>query len=740
MLKHLKLLFVGTILICINLLIGCNKQEDTATTVKDSEYVYLADFETLDQPTGTYLTEFMVRNDSLYYEYMNYSSTDPLDQYRIYKKPLLTQDIADVVPVSLQVDETGNCYTVNQSDKIIILTSTYSEDSSEETYYLNQYDQTGNLEYRINLSDTIADETDFRYLCTDSNDRVYIATGNQVFLFQADGSFFGTVESSKTIESIGTAADGNVYISYHEFSGSKLAQIDFERRKLSSSNKNFETYSTGLLTSGLNGDLLMNSGSTLYDYTVSTKDATPILNWAESGIIGSSVQYSAVLSDERIAVVSSAKPGTDGLTEFILLEKRPTTNVKDKEVLVLASVYPNTYIKSKIDEFNAKNGKYWIEVKTYAEDTDEDISSAIMAINHDLLNTYDIDLIDLGSISGVDSYSRMGLFEDLNRFLNESKSLHKEDFLEAALEGGTYGDKLITLPTNFTIDAYIAKKEIFGDKKSLTIDDVLALSKEYPAATLYDFGTNKGALFSMLYYYADTFVNWETGKCNFDTDEFVKFLEFADQYPTEQPTNQKTDLERFKEDSLLLLDGYTTSVELYEYYVKSLEGEPFTYIGRPTPDGTSGYIFQMSGDKFAITSKSRHKEGAWAFIEWLHTTYQDVMFSTNKNKLDQQLEEAMQPEYDTDSDGNLIERPAEIMLGNGEIRELYTILTQEEVDVIKDLITSATIPKSDYGSDNKIINIVTEEAQAYFSKDKTAEEVVAIIQNRVQLYMDEMSE
>ena len=61
-------------------------------------------------------------------------------------------------------------------------------------------------------------------------------------------------------------------------------------------------------------------------------------------------------------------------------------------------------------------------------------------------------------------------------------------------------------------------------------------------------------------------------------------------------------------------------------------------------------------------------------------------------------------------------------------------LSQQEADMYIDLVNNT---KKSNISDSTIMQIVTEEAEIYFKGDKSLDEVVEIIQNRVQTYVDE---
>ncbi len=65
--------------------------------------------------------------------------------------------------------------------------------------------------------------------------------------------------------------------------------------------------------------------------------------------------------------------------------------------------------------------------------------------------------------------------------------------------------------------------------------------------------------------------------------------------------------------------------------------------------------------------------------------------------------------------------------------EVYAA-TKEQVDRIREMIDTAQPGKI---MEEKLYDIIREEAQAYFDGQKSAEDVAALIQNRVQTYLDE---
>ena len=102
----------------------------------------------------------------------------------------------------------------------------------------------------------------------------------------------------------------------------------------------------------------------------------------------------------------------------------------------------------------------------------------------------------------------------------------------------------------------------------------------------------------------------------------------------------------------------------------------------------------------------------------------------------------MTVDYLTDSDGNYI------LDENGEKTvspkasywfdddTTYDIdaLTQEQVDQIMELYNSTELVSAD---DEEILNIINEETAGYFAGQKSLDDTVRLIQNRVSLYVAE---
>lgn len=136
-------------------------------------------------------------------------------------------------------------------------------------------------------------------------------------------------------------------------------------------------------------------------------------------------------------------------------------------------------------------------------------------------------------------------------------------------------------------------------------------------------------------------------------------------------------------------------------------GEPLTFIGLPTPDGSSGTQLHANS-MMGICSKGS-RDGAWAFIKYALT------------------EGAKKSSY-----GISVSRPvfesqiAQALESAGE--EGAAPVSQEDVDQFRKLLDNSVY----YGSaSKKTVNIIMEETAPFLAGDRTAEDTARIIQSRV---------
>lgn len=236
------------------------------------------------------------------------------------------------------------------------------------------------------------------------------------------------------------------------------------------------------------------------------------------------------------------------------------------------------------------------------------------------------------------------------------------------------------------------------------------------------------------------FIDFKNGKCDFNSESFIKMLEFANGYLNDIDFATYFDdafwgrfETMFSDESALLMVCYLTDYsDVYRFEHTNFD-DPVTAVGFPCKDRTGTSFVVDSG--FSISEKSPNKEGAWEFVRtMLLPEYQDCAdkFPVRNDSLDKYAAAAMK--YDPDRINNAIVMMGGMALSSSSNSSEIGEPKQEDIDRMNDIIASANGIMS-YNS--SVLEIITEEAASYFSGSKSPEDAASLIQTRVQLYLDE---
>lgn len=176
--------------------------------------------------------------------------------------------------------------------------------------------------------------------------------------------------------------------------------------------------------------------------------------------------------------------------------------------------------------------------------------------------------------------------------------------------------------------------------------------------------------------------------------------------------------------------------------MQGMFGEKIAYVGFPNSE-RSGNLIYPTGGSMGISARSKHKDGAFEFMQTLLSEeYQMSLvsghggwgFPVKKSALEAQFEKDMTPEYYTDENGNQVEE-MKTSWGYDDFNIDIYAAKEDEIAQVRELIGSANRLA---GSVNQqLVNIVTEETEAFFKGQKSAEDTAGVIQNRIQIYVSE---
>ena len=500
------------------------------------------------------------------------------------------------------------------------------------------------------------------------------------------------------------------------------------------------------------------NGDSIYGYKAGAAEGEKIFSWIDSDINRSNMEFFSFLPDGRVVVVTREWQSDNSKVELAIMTATDRSELPEKTTLTYAAMYLGYDVRSQIIEFNKTSDKYRIEVRDYSEfATAEDSSAGLTRLNTEIVAGNVPDMLETGSIP-LRQYAAKGLLEDLWPFIEGDTDIGgRAGVMEHVLNAAEQDGKLYEIFTNFAIRTVAGPKNIVGDRMSWTLADLQeALAKMPEGCAIFgQTDTKTDMLSNVMAQNADSFVDWSTGQCRFDSEDFKALLAFCNSFPAEYDWENSQD--EWEDPYTRIISGKQTLTSVYfsqlrwdflenDGLFKSQGGAAF--IGYPREDGGVGSGFTTNGG-VAMSAACKDKEGAWSFMRTRllsQSTDEESArywsnFPVNKADFDKMVEEAMTVQYEQDENGQpLLDENGQPI----EIKETWWIsddlqleqgaVTQEQYDHFMALYNATD---SVYYFDEAIYDIVADMAGAYFAGDRSLDDTAAQIQSRVTLYVNE---
>ncbi len=424
---------------------------------------------------------------------------------------------------------------------------------------------------------------------------------------------------------------------------------------------------------------------------------------------------------------------------LIRLSVRDIAEISDISELTIAVTRDSDTISSAISEFNANSTRFRIKLEDYSEGMEYSIQGHEMAfddLHMDIISGKNPDMVYLDT-NETALLTGIGAFTDLYEFMDSDTTFTRDAFLSNYLEACETDGKFYSIEPTFMIQTIGAKKKYVGTS-DWSLDDFRSTYGNMPdGMDLFESGNNEKAVLSFLTNDGNSFVDHLNFTCNFDSDEFIGILEFADQFPGVD----EYDFERrsCRSDTSLLSIMYFSSFRDINKQVQGTFGnEEVIFAGFPTNSGEGSKM--LLDRRFSIMEKSQNKDGAWEFIRSLlddshYSSTSDGIPVTEKG-LEIVAESALEKPY--------------FLVDSGEkyyISETFTDWnTGQEIDInpmtpadkerYLDFVRSIKSVTSSVSS-SMISSIISEETDLFFAGEYTSSQAADMIQNRISIMLSE---
>lgn len=641
--------------------------------------------------------------------------------------------------LEMETGERSNIVFGGSPESICVISAIHNEEN--RTIFFNTFGKDGVLIEKKDITKVceeafdLKSETYFQNAAMDAAGRIYVQYyGSQsgVFILDAAGELLKNIPCEEAaILDIQMVGDVLYLVQRFEDTRKKeiLLKIDSKSFNPVEVAEIPDGRSCTYLTSADNDTLWISDYTGIWQYSVSGQSMSKVFDWMEAGVEGKEIKDITVDTKGNVAAILKKQPSAKTQNILYLQQGRKDSSQEEQEkITITIGSGADILLEKTVTQFNASNDKYNVVIEAYEKD--KILTEIIAGKGPDLIRP---------EILGLEIAVEKGIVEDLTPYLEKSENIDREDLYEGVLEEYTIDNKLVCIPPSFDIMAPCGLASELGTEPGWTIEEFMDYIESHRGATIYA-GSSVGD--SRLYLIGnyvnsvqDKLVDYTNKQAYFDTEEFHKIMEYAKGYETLYDNeidhhDAQSVGEKMREGKILLYDFPIKTPTSYMEYKQAFK-EDMVVIGYPSTTGEVNYRISTSRE-FAINANSEQKEGAWEFIEFMLLVQEEEVkdsrsrwndyFSTYMPALNYQFEEAI--------------KDARYYRGQEIDPDIYE-QKKQDIEATWGIIEKAS---QLYGMYDTIGSIAYEEYAEYLNNgpEYTADMAIDKIQNRVQLYLDEM--
>lgn len=737
--KIIKAISLVAILFLGFSLASCGKKEEVRETDSaDDGYEYVATFESIESDLKDGIISNKAIDKDYIYLLVEVQSGDKNNfsvEYNIEKINIKTKD-REII--KLEAGEAGSFSFISRfivfDDGYVFLTISYDAQKEQSMPSIIYTDKEGKQTAIVSL-DRI--EKDFypNEIKADKEGNIYCLLENRICKINKNGELVGNIKFNDWGNSFCVADDGTTYIFLLSRNEGKFVMktADFNKGKLGE-----EIVNSALSVQGINllenGDIFIIGQDEAFLYDVNAQKEELLWKWLDLNM-ESIIDSDIIRNDDGSfnILYQSYIDYSPSEIELVTVNKQERTAENAKTTISLAGFGLDYSLKQQIITFNKKSDKYRIEVTDYL-DMGNDYLENYEKYDVDVIQgKYDIVAIDNNKYV---NYVRQGIITDLYPYLQNDKDINTEELNEKILKAYEINGKLYAVIPYVSLSTIVTAQKYVGDMTTWTTEDVIRLRKENPSKTFFNYVTQDEIVALLLSADYEKYINYETGECHLDTEDFKEILECAKTFPKEIKDDYDKEWERIMDGDIMFCSTCLYNFDDISLYT-TLFNDEIRYIGYPSSEEKPVYL--VTNNLYGICEKSEYKEEAWEFLKTMYASeYQkdSYEFPTNKKAFEEMYEEAIRDNIYIDENG-VEQRNARGGASVGSVEVTLYKPTEEEAQIVRELYESAD---SVFQYDEELIKIITEEAGAFFEGQKSFEEVSGVIQSRVSIYLAEQGQ
>ncbi|MCM1158199.1 MAG: extracellular solute-binding protein [Bacteroidales bacterium] len=658
------------------------------------------------------------------------------------------------IPLELSEKECIKAFYVEDDGSIVHMIS------GAEGIELLRQDESGKELLRENLTSSLGLSEDDAVcrVVADNSGNLFVASNQTIYMLSENFQLTGEVKlrEEQLLVDMARTKDGQIVYAQNAnrsngYTTVEVCILDTERKKAGNALKGIQNCSSegNCLLDGAEYDFYLKNRFGIYGYNIDEKKENKLLDAGSSYLTSADVTGMVYAGDNRfVGALYDNEHGEETFSMELYTWLEPEV-VRAKQTITYADYAVSDSLIKAAREFNRENKDYKIEFKVY-EIGDSDGEDYHQGLYMDIATGNVPDIICMSALPiSVEQCVSKGLLADLTPYYEKDDKVNMDAFIPSVLEGMKIDGKLYYLAPYFSINTVAGRTSDVGSESGWTFDEMKAALEKKGDDVLPFYNEEKEMMLSdFLFSGLTDFVDWQTGECNFDSEAFRDILLLCNrglkemEYTDEEFSEYLDDLNLLFTNGKVLLEA-EQGVSLTDVQnIHQRFGEDITFIGFPNKEREGSY-FQFDSAT-GIYSQSKVKDKAWEFIRLLgEKEYQYEIYRkypqyygtpTRQDCFDMRIRAVTAKERYIDEFGDEvvpIEKES-FTFGSNEVK--VGPVSQEDVELYLDLINRT---KKSMAYDGDILDIVWEEAQAYFAGDKDLDETVQVIQKRVETYVNE---
>ena len=695
----MKSWFILTILFfCVLMLVGCESSDKG-----DIEGYYTSLTEEISAEYDYYMMD-KKENDAIIYYGINYNESQNQYSGNIFcynvktkKSKLLTIDLKDTIQDFRVIH-----------DKLYILSQ-----NNASNYEIQSYDFSGNFLKKIAFEDyeIVLHAYDIYFWDVDKDENILIIDSeNNLYVLENNKEKL----VSKLTENILSAyiSDSNqfIYLGSDNHGKNSVYQIDYKNDADKNILLNDQTVLENCLGifQGAGEYVLINEDTTLYKLDINNKRIFPIFDWLDVNI-DNSFLCSIEEKGGKYSICNRHRDEANDI--FELIEVYFEYGSDDRKTIEIATIFSDQELKRRIVEFNKQHSDIRIHLRKYGDT--ENADERFRKMVNDLEAKSNIDII-ITDTTYFQTLAERGILAELDSYIQESNIENK--LISSVIDSYKINGKFYVIMDRFELYTVLGRKEIFDQDRTYTLSELTDILQKEGSA-VYNRNTKSDILFDFLIMND----NYETFSKLSNLD-LTNMLKVTDSASSEFATYEKDALM----EKVVIKQDFYVWFELF----RAGHDDNFSMIGYPCEENMGvGAMFDVPC-LYGINTYSENKDEAWMFIqELLEDENQEEIanhFPINRDIFEEKLCSC--------SENVVIGEKVIYVTGDTQVEAILGEVLQEDIDKVRRCVYESN---QYYYMDSDFFNIIREEAEAYYAGQKSAEEVISIINNRLNTYFNE---